>query len=265
MTHDLFRRTADYWASRVTYNKAKDRYEILNVVPPDEEAEIINNSAYTNAAAKLNLELAIADAKEAGQSYPKQWEEIAAKMYIPFDAKNRRYLEYDGYNGKQTKQADTELLIYPLMLPMPEDIKRNTFDYYKARTNPRGPAMTSSIHAIIAAELGRPDEAYQHFTASYKEFLRGPFLMFNEKRSQTYENMCFLTGCAGTLQSVIYGFGGARINWRPDSGENFGKLTFNPVLPKQWKSLQITNIKWQGKTFDLVVEQESKYKIVPRP
>jgi trehalose/maltose hydrolase-like predicted phosphorylase len=256
--------TADYWASRVTYNKDMDRYEILKVMPPDEDIGIVDNSVYTNAAAKVNLELAISAAKKAGKSYPAKWEEIARKMYLPFDEKNRRFLEYDGYDGHQTKQADTELLIYPLMHPMSEDVKRNTFDFYKTRANPKGPAMTSSIHAILAAELGRPDEAYEHFTASYQDFLRGPFLMFNEKRSMTYDNMCFLTGCAGTMQSVIYGFGGIRLNWRPDSGEKFGTLSFNPVLPPKWKSLKITNLQWGGKTFDLVVEQGKPYRIVEK-
>ena len=258
----LLRDTAEYWASRVTYKKVKECYEILNVVPPDENAEIVNNSAYTNAAAKRNIELAIEAARKAGRSYPRKWEEIARKMYIPFDAKNRRFLEYEGYKGQNTKQADTELLIYPLAYPMPEDVKRNTFDYYKTKTDPRGPAMTSSIHAIIAAELGRPEEAYQHFLASYKDFLRGPFLMFNEKRSKTYENMCFLTGCGGTLQSVIYGFAGLRIGRRPPGfKELLPDLYIKPCLPPKWKKLTLTNIQWRGKAYNLTILPGNKWKL----
>lgn len=258
----LLEDTAAYWAARVTYNKAKDRYEILNIVPPDEDAEIVNNSVYTNAAAKRNIELAIAAAKKAGRNYPAKWDEIVSKMYIPFDAKNKRFIEYEGYNGKKTKQADTELLIYPLMYPMSDEVKQSTFDYYKTKTDPRGPAMTSSIHSIIAAELARPDEAYQHFLESYKDFLRGPFLIFNEKRSKTYENMCFVTGCGGSLQSVLYGFAGLRTGNAPGGFEELlPGLYIKPCLPSKWKKLEIQNIEWAGKSYDLTVLPGNKWQI----
>lgn len=253
---------ADYWASRVVYNKVKDKYEILNVVPPDEDAEIVSNSVYTNVGAKRTLEIAMEMAAKLGQPYPPKWEEIARKMYIPFDEKNRRFIEYDGFKSKKTKQADTELLIYPLMHPMPDDVKRSTFDFYKAKTDPRGPAMTSSIHAIIAAELSRPDEAYDHFIESYRDFLRGPFLMFNEKRSKTYDNMCFLTGCGGTLQSVIYGFAGLRIGKQPPGFKQLlPDLYIKPCLPRKWKKLQIRNLTWRGKSYDLTILPGNKWKI----
>ena len=263
----LLRETAEYWASRVTYNKELDRYEILNVLPPDEDANnnnIINNSVYTDVAAKMNLELAIQWAKKNNSSYPAKWEEIAQKMYIPFDPAAKRFIEYDGYKDQKTKQADVELLIYPLMYPMTDEVKVNTFDFYKTKTNPLGPAMTESIHSVIAAELGRQDEAYKYFTASYEEFLRGPFLLFNEKRSKTYENMCFVTACGGTLQSVIYGFGGLRIGRNPGGFEEaLPGLYIKPCLPEKWKKLEIRNVKWNGKAYDFTVLPGNEWKISP--
>lgn len=261
----LLPQTADYWVSRSTYNKAKDRYEILNVVSPDEDADIVNNSAYTNAAARRNIELAIAAARKTGRPVPPKWVEVAKKMFIPFDAKNKRFFEYDGYKDQVTKQADTELLIYPLCYPMSDEVKKNTFDFYKTKTNPRGPAMTSSIHAIIAAELGRPQEAYDHFAESYTDFLRGPFLIFNEKRSKTLDNACFVTGCGGSIQSVLYGFAGLRIGNNPGG---FAKLLpdlyIKPCLPPKWKKLQIKNLQWQGKPYDLMVSPGNKWDLKKR-
>lgn len=259
--HELLMNTSRYWVSRVTYNKASDRYEILNVIPPDENANgnrPVNNSVYTNAVAKMNLQQFL-------KSFPSgdsKTADIIKKMYIPFDEKNRRFLAYDGYKGGKTKQADTELLIYPLCYPMPEDVKRNTFDFYKTKTDPNGPAMTSSIHAIIAAELNRPDEAYKHFQDSYQPFMRGPMLMFNEKRSQTYENACFLTGCAGSVQSVLYGFAGLRALRSPQGfKEMLPGLYIKPCLPPKWKSLKVTGIKWKGKSYDLTIDQENQWKV----
>jgi protein-glucosylgalactosylhydroxylysine glucosidase len=51
--------TADFWTSRVTYNKDKDRYEIHGVVSVDESKIGVTDDPYTNAAAKKNLEIAI--------------------------------------------------------------------------------------------------------------------------------------------------------------------------------------------------------------
>ena len=52
----VIKATADYWISRTTF--ANDRYEIREVVPPDENADFVDNSVYTNAIAKMNLEIA---------------------------------------------------------------------------------------------------------------------------------------------------------------------------------------------------------------
>jgi kojibiose phosphorylase len=50
--------TARFWASRVTYNKRKKRYEILDVIGPDEFHVKVKNNAYTNLMASWNLEYA---------------------------------------------------------------------------------------------------------------------------------------------------------------------------------------------------------------
>lgn len=253
---------ADYWTARAKFNHVKDNYEILNVVPPDENAEIIKNSAYTNASAKICLNIATQAAHLLGKTPNPKWAEIASKMYVPFDPKTKRFIEYDGYKGQTTKQADVELMIYPLGVDMPDDVRTATFDFYKNKAHKNGPAMTSSIHSIIAAELGRPDEAYEHFQNSYKPFLRGPFNMFNEKQSMTWQNTCFLTGCGGTLQSVIYGFAGLRIGNQPAGfKELLPGLYIKPCLPRKWKKLEIRNLSWRGKTYDLTILPGDKWRL----
>ena len=46
---------AKFWASRVSYNKSKDFYEIKNVMGPDEDHIDINNNVYTNVVAAQAL------------------------------------------------------------------------------------------------------------------------------------------------------------------------------------------------------------------
>lgn len=243
----VLKATADYWVSRVTYNSAKNRYEILKVVPPDENAEIVDNSVYTNAIAKMNLELATRAAKIVGAAPNPKWAEVAAKMYIPLDAKARRFIPFDGYRGFKAKQADTELLAYPLQFKIPgqdmTEVYRNTFRFYQPKVLPNGPAMSSSAHCVIAARLGDCAGAYKFWQESYTSYLRGPFNYFNEKRSKTWEQMCFLTGAAGPIQSTLFGLAGIQINYDDPDAPWQG---YKPCLPKQWKSLTITGLQWRG-------------------
>lgn len=256
---------ADYWVSRAKYNPSKDNYEILNVVPPDETADLTNNSAYTNATAAMVLQIATKAAGTVGVSPNPKWAEVAGKMYIPFDKANKRFIEHDNYKGDTTKQADVELMIYPWMVDMPDDVRTASFDYYRQKVYKNGPAMSSSVYAVISAQLGRRAEAYKQFSESYKPFLRGPFLMFNEKRSDTWKNTCFVTGCGGTLQSVIYGFGGLRIGKNPGGFEEaLPGLYIKPCLPEHWKKLEIKNINWRGKSYNLKVLPGDKWKLTER-
>jgi len=278
--YPVIKAIADYWSSRATFNTAKDRYEIKLVVPPDENAELVNNSAYTNAIAQLSLEIAVRAAKLTGQSPDPAWSKISSGLYIPFDSTAKRFnafesqlnaatkklVPFDGYKRTKSKQADTELLIYPLQYKFGSqsmtDIYKNTFSFYSTKVDRNGPAMTSSAYSIIAARLRDRDRAYSEFTASYKPFLRGPMNYFNEKRSRYYTNMCFLTGAAGPLQSAIFGLAGAQIDYfSSDPAQT--QLHFSPCLPKQWKSLKITGIQWHGKIFDLTIYPGDKPTLAP--
>jgi len=255
--YPVLKATADYWASRAVYVPEKRRYEIHQVVPPDENAELVNNSAYTNAIAQLNLRIASRAAKLIGAVPDPMWEQVAGAMYIPYDPKNERFIAFDGYRGVQAKQADTELLVYPLQVELPGArtlaAYQNTFGYYAPKVMPNGPAMSSSAHAVIAARLGERDRAYEYWKQSWNLYLRGPFNYFNEKRSKTWEQMCFLTGAAGPIQSTIYGFAGLRLDYLADDPKGVGFAQYF-CLPKQWKSLKITGCRWRGHTYDIQVK-----------
>jgi trehalose/maltose hydrolase-like predicted phosphorylase len=264
--YPILRETATYWQSRAVYNKAKDRYEIRHVISPDETAKFVDNDVYTNGAAKFNLLYAVEASKVLGKSYPPEWKTIADKLWLPFDAAHKRYLEHEGYvqTRRKLKQADTELLFFPLGLSAPEDVKANTLSYYAEHASPQGPAMTSSVHTVVAANLafskktpapGKKDwmdQATDYFRQSYQPFLRAPFNDFSEKRSTN--NDTFLTGCAGVGLGPLYGFGGIRYD---EQG-----ISARPVLPKGWKRLKITGIHYRGNVYHLEVTPETSGKKV---
>jgi trehalose/maltose hydrolase-like predicted phosphorylase len=176
-----------------------------------------------------------------------EWDRVADGLRIPFDEDLGIHPQYDGYQGETIKQADVVMLQYPWEHPMPAEVARNNLDYYAHRTDPAGPSMTDSIHAIGHAALGTPGSAFDDFMRrSVDPFMRGPFNQFAEGRHGGA--FTFATGQGGFLQVFLYGLSGLR--WR----EN--RLRLDPILPPQLDSLTLRRMLWQGREFDIAIGPE---------
>jgi trehalose/maltose hydrolase-like predicted phosphorylase len=250
---------AQFWAGRVTANK-DGSYSINNVAGPDEYSNGVNDGVFTNAGAATALRNATRAAAILGEQAPAQWTTIADHLRMPFDKSNQVFLQYDGYNGSIIKQADTVLLIYPMEWPMPQTVAANTLDYYAARTDPDGPAMTDAIHAIDSAQIGEPGCATNtYLDRSIKPFVRDPFAQFAEARGDKAGSQDplagapaydFLTGAGGFAQVFLYGLSGLR--WREDA------VHLDPMLPPQLASgVTLTGLHWHGATFDVRIGAKS--------
>ncbi len=257
--YPIIQATADYWTRRATFDEENGRYEILKVVGPDETSEIVDNNAYTNIIAKMNMQIAIEAAGVLGIPVNPEWRDVSRSMYIPVNMEKMRFTAYDEYTPTKAKQADTELIIYPLQY-VPSDVEdveelyTNTFDFYRPKVNEIGPAMSSSVHSVIAARLGRCEKAYGYFQDSFKPFFRGPFLQFNEKQSETWNTRYFVTGAGGVLQAVVFGICGVQMDYFPDS-YNDAALKWKPCLPAKWKKVTIKGLKWRGLSYDCVIDK----------
>nr|CAA9251598.1 GH65 / GH95 [uncultured Armatimonadetes bacterium] len=236
---------ADFWASRAKQNPQTGTFDVRDVTGPDENRGAVDNNTYTNALARYCLRAAGEAAKVLGKPANPRWAGVAKRITLPFDKANHRYLARAGDEGEKTKQADGELLLYPARLPMDDRTARATFDFHAERPIKNGPAMTASIHALIAARLGRAQEAERSFRDAYRPFVRGPFLQFSEKRS--LDRCYFATGAGGVLQSVLYGFGG--LDW--DAWDENKMPVIKPTLPPGWKKLTITGIRRGPATYTL--------------
>ena len=220
---------ARFLESRVTENP-DGSFSILDVVGADEYAEHVNDNAYTNGSAKVALRAAVQAAEVLGEEAPEAWTRIADGLIIP--EKDGITLDYAGYDGCLTKQADPNLLAYPLGLITDPQRIRSDLEYYSSRIDMKdGPAMTWGIFAVQYARLGDAENAYEYFRRSYESNLRPPFGALAE--TPVSGNPYFVTGAGALLQAVIYGFGGLEIC--PD-----GVLKHDIQLPSAWKSLRIT-------------------------
>jgi trehalose/maltose hydrolase-like predicted phosphorylase len=231
--------TADFWASRVERN-GPGKYDINNVVAADEWAENVDNNAFTNAAAKANLQAATEAAKVLGIVPDPEWMNVAKNIPI-LKMPDGVTKEHAAYHGEGIKQADVNLLAYPLKEITDPDAIRKDLEYYETRVPTTGtPAMTQAVFTTLYARLGDADKAYQWFKDAYIPNLNPPFRVIAETKGGT--NPYFSTGAGGIVQSVLMGFGGLEIT--PN-----GIVQIKSVLPKNWKKLIITGVGPEKKTF----------------
>ena len=235
--YPLLKACADFWASRVTRN-GPGRYDIENVVAADEWAENVDNNAFTNAAAKACLTYAADAARVLGQTPDPGWMDVASNIPI-LRFPNGVTREYATYHGDSVKQADVNLLSYPLHEVSDPTAIRRDLDYYLPRVGD-GPAMTQAVFAVLYARLGLPDSAYAVFKAGYLPNKLPPFGVLAETAHGT--NPYFATGAGGLLQAMLNGFGGLEITSK-------GIVQLKTALPRQWKGLRLVGIGVEGKTY----------------
>ena len=237
----ILRETADFWASRVERN-GPGKYDINNVVAADEWAENVDNNAFTNAAAKAVLQHASSAAKVLGLPADPDWKHVADNIPI-LVMENGVTKEHATYKGEGIKQADVNLLAYPLReITAPAQIKKD-LQFYETRIPNEGtPAMTHAIFSLLYARLGDAANAHKFFKESYEPNLLPPFRVIAETKGGT--NPYFATGAGGVLQSVLMGFGGLDITEK-------GIQQLQSTLPPTWKSLIISGVGTEKKTYSI--------------
>jgi trehalose/maltose hydrolase-like predicted phosphorylase len=115
--------TARFWSSRAEWNEELGRYEINDIIGPDEYHDHVDNNAYTNALARWNLQTALglyswlkdnhASAWKKlnhrirfNEKELEKWQHVIAHMYVPFDAQTKLIEQFEGY----FQRRDVDLL-----------------------------------------------------------------------------------------------------------------------------------------------------------
>lgn len=234
----ILKEVADFWASRVERN-GPNKYDINNVIGANEWQENIDNNAFTNGMAITVLGYAAEAASVLGLTPDPDWAQVAANIPIlkfP-DGTTRENATYDGVT---IKQADVNLLAYPLrVITDPTQIKKD-LDYYQPRMAADGPAMGNAILTVSAARAGDAARAYDLWVKSYKPNEVPPFGVLAETAGGA--NPYFATGAGGFLQATMMGFGGLDIGPQ-------GIRQLKTKLPTAWRGLTITGVGPERSTF----------------
>ncbi len=204
---------------------------------------------------------------------PEQWKEMAAKMRIVKDERTGVYEQHAGYfdlphvdlqrfppdqipvykhwayikifRHNMVKQPDVLNLMYFYSQDYTMEEKRANYEFYEARTIHES-SLSPSLHAILAAELGKLDEAYTFF--SY-----GARMDLDDYNRNTDQGL-HVTSAAGVWASMIFGFGGMRTD-----GD---VLSFHPTLPTRWKSYRF-RVRYQGAIIEVRVDgKQAEFRVI---
>ncbi len=234
----LLKAVADFWLSRVEWN-ADGSCSIRGVVGADEFAHHVTDNAFTNASAVVALKAACAAAEIVSGQVPAEWEKVASGLRI-LQREDGVTDEYEGYDGRTVKQADVNLLAYPLQVVTDPSAIRRDLEYYEPRIHPHGPAMSQAILALEWARLGEGEKAWQLYQKGLEGHLHGPFLAFSETAG--HGDTCFMTGLGGFLQLFINGFCGLELT-------DCGVVQLPAALPPHWKRITVTGVGPERKTY----------------
>lgn len=209
-------------------------YGLHNVVSPD-EWHTVDNDLYTNAIADWTIRRAFG-------------ERVWPHGKIKFPRRKETYATFENDTYVQYQQAAALLTLFPLESPELEKEAEAMYKFYRNKASTDGPAMSTAISSVVAARLGRRDDAYQDWLNSWQPYTQDPTAEFREKPvgGESY----FVTGAAGSLNAVIYGFAGLRFHQTKPEGyecviplHSGGFLTVKPCVPAEWGSLTLaTNL-----------------------
>ena len=248
---ELLVETARLWRS-LGHHDATGRFRIDGVTGPDEYSAIADNNVYTNLMAARNMRAAA----NAIERYPElakplgvdeeeaaSWRDAAEDMFIPFDEvlgvhpqaegftehelwhfdstppENYplllHYPYFDLYRKQVVKQADLVMALFYAGEQFAPEQKARDFAYYE-RLTVRDSSLSASIQAVVAAEVGHVELAYDYFGEA-------ALLDLDDLEHNTRDGV-HIASLAGAAIVALAAFGGLR--------DRDGKLNFMPRLPE---------------------------------
>ncbi|MEQ8834837.1 MAG: glycosyl hydrolase family 65 protein [Miltoncostaeaceae bacterium] len=278
---DLLVETARLWRS-LGHHDAEGCFRIDGVTGPDEYSALADNNTYTNLMAARNLVCAA----DAALRHPRRaaemgvdreeidaWRSAAEAMAVPFDLALGVTAQADGftryrawdfaatpsgayplllnypyytlYSSQVVKQADLVFALYACGDRFGPDQKRRDFDYYESITV-RDSSLSACIQAIVAAEVGHLDLAYDYFRETALVDLR-------DLSGNTAEGL-HLASLSGVWLVAVAGFGGLR-----DYGE---VLTFAPRLPAPLTRMAFRLVYRSRNILVEVTQETARYEVL---
>lgn len=195
---------------------------------------------------------------------PRRWREAAARLYTGLDPRTGLFEQFRGYfdlefidpaayagrtlpldvllgrervrRSQILKQADVLMLIYLLWDRFSPEVREANYRYYEPRTG-HGSSLSPPVHAVLAARLGRMEEAWRYFRQTAEIDLTN--------NMGNVAGGVHLAAQGGLWQAAVFGFAGLRVGERAGAKGKEG-IVLDPRLPPAWKSLRFA-LRWRGR------------------
>ena len=253
---ELLVETARLWRA-LGHHDSEGRFRIDGVTGPDEYSAIADNNVYTNLMAQHNLR----SATQAVQRHPDRarelgvdveeaaaWRDAAEAIFVPYDNKLHVHPQaeaftehqvwdfahttpeqyplllhfpyFDLYRKQVVKQADLVLALHLRGDAFSQEEKARDFAYYE-RLTVRDSSLSACTQAVVAAEVGHLELAYDYFGEA-------ALIDLDNLEHNTRDGL-HIASLAGAWIVAVAGFGGMR--------DHDGSLTFAPRLPQRLSRL----------------------------
>ncbi|HKS52190.1 MAG TPA: glycosyl hydrolase family 65 protein [Pseudonocardiaceae bacterium] len=263
---ELLVQTARLWRS-LGHHDLEGNFRIDGVTGPDEYSAVADNNVFTNLMAQRNLRAAA----DAVLRHPEQaagfgvdaeetasWRDAAAEMVIPYDDKLGVHPQAEGFTAHAAWDfAGTSPEQYPLLLHFPyfdlyrkqvvkqadlvlamqlcpeaftAEQKARNFAYYE-RITVRDSSLSAATQAVLAAETGHLDLAYDYLCET-------SLVDLADLANNTHHGL-HIAALAGAWSALVAGFGGMR-------HLDDGGLAFAPRLPEALTRITF-RLRWRGR------------------
>ena len=136
------------------------------------------------------------------------------------------------------KQPDVLMMLYLYNSSFSMEEKRVNYEFYEPKTIHES-SLSPAIHSVLAAELGRMDDAVRFFGFATR-------LDLDNFNRNTREGL-HTTSIAMAWANIVYGFAGLR-----SDGD---LLSFAPRMPERWKELEFSLV-YRGRVIRIRMERE---------
>ena len=276
---------ARFWAQRITWSEARQKYVLLGVTGPNEYENNVNNNWYTSYIACWCLRYATQAAKWVEAHHPEEyrrivekrhfdqvsetakWMEISDKMYYGEDKSLGIFLQQDNYMDKeQILVKDLDPAQRPINQKWSWDrILRSCFikqadvlqGLYFFQEDFDEDTICRNFHFYeprTVHESSLSPCVHSILAAkigdmdkAYEMYLRTSRLDLDDYNREVEEG-CHVTSMAGSWKSVVEGFGGLRMH--------DGVLSLSPNLPQAWKKLSF-KILFRGRVLTISLSHQS--------
>ncbi|CAA9350993.1 MAG: GH65 [uncultured Nocardioidaceae bacterium] len=279
---DLLVGTARMWADLGHYD-AEGKFHLFTVTGPDEYTTVVNDNAFTNLMARLNLnyaatvieELRDTDVDRYGQlchdvgiddGETAEWRRAAEMMHVPYDEQrginpqDAQFLEREVWDFDSTPEENYPLLLHyhPLVIYRHQVIKQadvvlamfllgNEFGLEQKRRNfdYYDPLTTSdsSLSPPVHSIVAAEVGEAQH---AMRHFRLALFMDLADVAQNTDQGV-HIASTGGVWMALVYGFGGLR--------DHDGEISFDPRLPEEWGRLRF-KLRVRDRRLDIAITHE---------